>query len=70
MSRDPYAPPASEEEQFSEVARILGRALHRWHRLNRGKVVNADRPPDEPVPHGDSHPTGSAKAVQTVVTPS
>lgn len=41
MSRDPYAPPASKKEQLSEVARILGRALHRWHRLNRGKAVNA-----------------------------
>lgn len=46
MSRDPYAPPASEEEQLSEVARILGVALHRWHRLNRGKGINRDPPLD------------------------
>ena len=39
MITDPYAPPASEEEQFREVARLLGVALHRWHKLHRGKTV-------------------------------
>lgn len=54
MSRDPYASPASEEEQFSEVARILGVALHRWHRLNRGKTVNTERTPSQPNSLGQS----------------
>ena len=38
MARDPNAPPASEDEQFREVARLLGVALHRWHRLNQTQV--------------------------------
>jgi hypothetical protein len=38
MAKDPHAPPASEEEQFHEVARLLGVALHRWHRLNQTQV--------------------------------
>lgn len=40
MSKTPHAPPASEEEQFHEVARLLGVALGRWHKLNRGKVAD------------------------------
>jgi len=67
MSRDPYAPPASEEEQLSEVARILGRALHRWHRLNQGKVVKSERPADEAESGSHAQPEARAEAKQTVV---
>jgi hypothetical protein len=44
MAKDPYAPPASEEEQFHEVARLLGVALHRWHELRRKMPTPSDRP--------------------------
>jgi hypothetical protein len=43
MSTDPNALPASEEEQFHEVARLLGVALVRWHKLHRGTVGTSDR---------------------------
>jgi len=43
MSRDPYAPPASKEEQLAEVARILAIALKRW-REDRKHRLSDDRP--------------------------
>lgn len=47
MAKDPYAPPASKEEQFREVARLLGVALHRWHRLNQSQVGKPAAPAEE-----------------------
>jgi hypothetical protein len=64
MSRDPYAPPESKEEQFAEVARILGVALHRWHRLNRGKVVKSDCPSVLPTTGSQSQREALAESEQ------
>lgn len=56
MSRDPYAPPESKEEQFAEVARILGVALHRWHRLNQAKVARHEKRLDQPAAASEAIP--------------
>jgi hypothetical protein len=38
MGKNPHAPPANEKEQFQEVARLLGVAFHRLHRLNQSQI--------------------------------
>jgi len=50
MAKNPYAPPASEEEQLREVARLLGVALGRWHKLNRTKIPKSASQVEEARP--------------------
>jgi hypothetical protein len=60
MATDPYAPPANEKEQFHEVARILGVALHRWHRLHQSKVGRSTTMIE--IGGAAPHPAGATKA--------
>ena len=56
MAKDPYAPPASEEEQLHEVARLLGVALGRWHKLNRARCAKQRIQDEQSIP-GESPTT-------------